>query len=78
MNVFIKLQWIILILSLIALSTITVGFVKDLNVASIPWRFYQLYQNQALEVNCEANSMSVQPLDQHRVLILCGIGEKYR
>lgn len=41
--------------------------------ASIPWRFYQLYENQALEVNCKAESMSTQQLDQQRVLILCGV-----
>lgn len=38
----------------------------------IPWRFYQLYSGQALQVNCKAEEMSVVPQSNLSVLILCG------
>lgn len=38
----------------------------------IPWRFYQLYSGQILQVNCKAEEMSIVPQNNLSVLIVCG------
>jgi len=71
LNICIPILFVIFIVMLI-LSVWVIS--AEAATVSIPWRFYQLYENQALEVNCKADSMSVQRLDQQRVLIVCGEG----
>lgn len=38
----------------------------------IPWRFYQLYSGQILQVNCKAEEMTIVPQSNLSVLIVCG------